>query len=143
MIDSTDLPNIDINAIATDLNGKADTDLSNVSNTAGFRKLVELYNNGTSFYKIYKEYNPQDGSYVGKWCEQGGQISYPSPTWYSVTFLKPFVDTNYLVYGTYIAPADNFSNATLGITKSSPSLCYITVYGVGFTADWYACGYIS
>lgn len=33
MVDSTNLPNVDINQIATDLNGKADVDLTNVNDT--------------------------------------------------------------------------------------------------------------
>lgn len=33
MVDSTNLPNIDINQIVTDLNGKADVDFTNVNNS--------------------------------------------------------------------------------------------------------------
>ena len=49
----------DIDALATDVNGKLDRDCSN----ALFTHLVETYVNGTSWYRIWS-----DG-----FCEQGGQ----------------------------------------------------------------------
>lgn len=40
MIDSTNLPEVDINAIATDLNNKADRDLSNMSASVSAKSLI-------------------------------------------------------------------------------------------------------
>lgn len=71
----------DIDAIATDLNGKADVDLTNCTKP----HIVETYVNGTSWYRVYS-----DG-----WCEQGGQVSLNDATSTAVTFLKPFLNTNY------------------------------------------------
>ena len=51
---------VDIDEIATDLNGKADVDLSNCTKP----HIVETYVNGTSWYNIYSN----------GWCEQGGAI---------------------------------------------------------------------
>lgn len=45
-------------------------------------RIVETYSNGTSWYRVYS-----DG-----WCEQGGQSNLANGT---VTFLKPFANTNY------------------------------------------------
>jgi hypothetical protein len=87
---------VDIDDIATDLNGKADVDLTNTSpsssfastlDTAGIRTIVETYSNDWSWYRVYS-----DG-----WCEQGGQAT--ASTNYSasgtVVFLKEFRDTKY------------------------------------------------
>jgi hypothetical protein len=81
---------VDIDEIATDLNGKADVDLSNTNlstfatkmNTAGIRTVIETYSNGTNWYRIYS-----DG-----WCEQGGISTGAMPE--TVTLLKPYKDTN-------------------------------------------------
>jgi hypothetical protein len=73
---------VDIDEIATDLNGKADTDLSNVPTSKAI--LEESYVNGTSWYRVYS-----DG-----WCEQGnfsGNFTSNS----SVALLKNYKDTNY------------------------------------------------
>lgn len=91
--------NVDINQIATDLNGKADKDLMNIDlnnafstalNTAGIRTVVETYNSGTSWYRVYS-----DG-----WCEQGGYLYQPGAAveaYHTVTFLKPFINNLYYI----------------------------------------------
>lgn len=92
---------VDIDEIATDLNRKADVDLSNVSTTSGFRKLVEVYNNGTSWYKVFNEYDPSTGALIGKWGEQGGMLSLTYKTRaytdITITLLKEMIDTNYSI----------------------------------------------
>lgn len=122
---------VDIDEIATDLNGKADTDLSNVPTSKGI--LSESYVNGTSWYRVYS-----DG-----WCVQGGYnagTSNPS----SVVFLKPFIDANYSLVGQSLNIGDYYfvlrSNKTsTGFTAS--------VRGSNSTTtgaySWEACGYIS
>lgn len=88
-------------ALQTALNGKADVDLSNVSTTSGFRRLVEVYNNGTSWYKVFNEYDPTTGTLIGKWGEQGGMLSLTYKTRaytdITITLLKEMVDTNYSI----------------------------------------------
>lgn len=90
---------VDIDNIVTDLNGKADIDLSNVTvtnsfatvlNNAGIRTVVESYRNGTSWYQIWSD---------GK-IEQGGiadRGSYKGSGNFTVALLKPFSDTSYSV----------------------------------------------
>jgi hypothetical protein len=89
---------VDIDEIATDLNGKADVDFGNVNNTnniaathlntAGIRTVIETYVNGTSWYRVYS-----DG-----WCEQGGRSS--GATGRVVSLLKHYANTNYIVLTT-------------------------------------------
>lgn len=129
---------VDIDEVMTDLNGKADVDLTNVTNTSGFRKLVELYKNGTSWYKVFREYDPSTGNLIGLWCEQGGVVSADT-----ISFLKTYVDTNYNLQltignndtGAYQHKNYPYSKTTTGFTTSGAT---------GFTVkDWRACGYIA
>jgi len=108
---------VDIDEIATDLNGKADKDLSNVSNTSGFRKLIELGNNGTAGYKIFREYDPQTGNYVGLWCEERGETEGTAGE-RNIHFTNTFKDTNYyvgLVWGT----TNSFNSAGVSVQNMS------------------------
>ena len=126
---------VDIDEIATDLNGKADTDLSNVPNSKGI--LTESYVNGTSWYRVYS-----DG-----WCEQGGEIATSAYEWLYITFLKAFINANYTI------TAMSNGNSTGGYfkypiydTKTASSIRILNSYaGGGYpgTVSWYACGYIS
>ena len=77
---------INIDNVMTDLNGKADKDLSNVPNSKGI--LVESYVNGASWYRKYS-----DG-----WCEQGS-LYHRGDTlgWHTINLLIPFVNTNYSI----------------------------------------------
>ena len=117
---------VDIDEIATDLNGKADTDLSNCTKPY----ITETYVNGTSWYRVYS-----DG-----WCEQGGRATISS-YYANITFLKQFVDTNYNIgfaqngfsEDTYCANVDNFTNSTMQLRfRGGGTFCF-----------WQACGYIS
>lgn len=136
---------VDIDEIATDLNGKADTDLSNISNTSGFRKLVEVYNNGTSWYKVFREYNPQNGSYVGLWCEQGG-ITAVSTALATVNFLKTFRDTNYTINlaNSYIGDSGGGATSSGDVSSKTTSSMQISqVNGSNRGTYWEAKGYIN
>ena len=129
---------VDIDEIAADLNGKADVDLTNVSNTSGFRKLVEIYNNGTDWYKVYNEYNPSTGVYIGQWCEQGGETTNVT----SVSFLKLFTNANW-----------SFTTGTVSTSSNSYGYNYIknkTASGFDWSAKnasitqiWRAEGYLA
>lgn len=116
---------VDIDEIATDLNGKADTDLSNCTKPY----ITETYVNGTSWYRVYS-----DG-----WCEQGGRATISS-YYANITFLKQFVDTNYNIgfaqngvsEDTYCANVNNFTNSTMQLRfRGGGTFCF-----------WQACGYI-
>jgi hypothetical protein len=108
-----------------DLNGKADIDLSNCTKP----HIVEIYNNGTSWYRVYS-----DG-----WCEQGGRATISS-YYANITFLKQFVDTNYNIgfaqngfsEDTYCANVQDFTNSTMRLRfRGGGTFCF-----------WQACGYI-
>lgn len=95
--------------------------------------VVETYQNGTSWYRVYS-----DG-----WCEQGGFIPRGNGTSGTIAFLKPFSNTNYIVVSnTGNDAANNFfivdtlaskTNSTVNWYKSANGLC----------GDWQACGYIE
>lgn len=82
-----------INTGDQDLSKLADINLSNITSTAktnlnnaGVRTIVSNYLNGSSWYRVWS-----DG-----WIEQGGRALTPSAP-ATVTLLKPFSNTNYLV----------------------------------------------
>ena len=72
---------VDIDEIATDLNGKVDK-----SSLVEAKVVIETYSSGSSWYRIYS-----DG-----WCEQGGEAQINSDG-QTVTLLKNFIDTNYYI----------------------------------------------
>ena len=125
---------VDIDEIATDLNGKADTDLSNVPNSKGI--LEESYVNGTSWYRVYS-----DG-----WCEQGGTFTGTFNNASTFSLLKAFKDTNYTIVGN----AHNSSNLSATwscVTKGQDYFTGETSRGTSSnyaytTLDWVAYGYI-
>ena len=117
--------------------GKADIDLSNVPASKGI--LVESYVNGTSWYRVYS-----DG-----WCEQGGSTGLQGGDSYTrttITFLKPFANTDYT-----ITSSPNKYSTQNGLSQAYPPFIYTKntntcVFG-GFCwtdgFDWQACGYIN
>lgn len=132
--------NVDLSNLSATGEAKfANPNLSNVTGTSGFRKLVEVYNNGSSWYKVYDEYDPTTGAFIGKWCEQG---SYGEGVTYnaSITFLKEFVDANYMLEGAgfwidSICQQMVYDKVATGFkTTSSARNCY--------TNWWKASGYI-
>lgn len=150
MPDSSSASNIeiDINQIATDLNGKADTDLSNTSpassfatllNNAGIRTVVETFKNGTEWYRVYS-----DG-----WCEQGGFIDRDDPRWVSneieITFAKVFVDTNYSIFAN--AKQQEYGYSVVAVSAYTTTGCKFAsaedTHGTADPFNWEAKGYIS
>ena len=129
----------DIDAIATDVNGKADRDLNNtlltsyfaeLMNTVGIRTVVETYVNGTTWYRVYS-----DG-----WCEQGGIIS-TNTNPYTLTFSKPFKDTNYQIFKNIQLDSSQGTDVRgtmfFNLTRTSA-----TTYTWNGKENWQACGYI-
>lgn len=124
---------VDIDEVMTDLNGKADADLSNCTKP----HIVETYVNGTSWYRVYS-----DG-----WCEQGGFTNPVSADYQvcQIVFLKPFIDTNYYFNSRYISTS--WATATVGVVSDTDrqttgvKIWNYSQYSSG--AYWQACGYIS
>lgn len=121
----------DIDAIATDLNGKMDKDGINATASV----CVESYQNGSSWYRVYS-----DG-----WCEQGGVYTSGN----TLTFIKPFKDTNYNIQAKPI----NWHAGGIALCAVKTSTTYATLYygwsnnnsqfnGWWNSTDWQACGYI-
>lgn len=140
--------NVDINQIATDLNLKADKDLTNIApntgillnwlNTDGIRTVVETYSSGSSFYRVYS-----DG-----WIEQGGVYSgsYTADGIYTITLLKAMSSADY--YYTALGQA-NGSSATSNWGTGAPYLSTRTTTSFQIISDaiqfstgmsWYVCG---
>lgn len=99
------------------------------------KRLITNYVNGTSWYRVWS-----DG-----WIEQGDSGCYANAA--SVTFLKAFRDTNYLVTGN---PAGNASQPNPNGQDSTCFVKYATYLGIysacnmnGTTmyVSWTACGY--
>lgn len=90
---------VDIDEIATDLNGKADKDLANINygsmrsalNSDDIPYIIGTYRNGFSWHNIYS-----DG-----WVEQGGRFKTESGTGYKdINLLVEMADTNFDIYVT-------------------------------------------
>ena len=124
---------VDIDEVVTDLNGKADVDLTNVPSSKGI--LTESYVNGTSWYRVYS-----DG-----WCEQGGvSQSAGDQTTNTISLLKNYTDTNYYILFAQNAGVEGpYTNGCTAKNKTTNS--FALVYRTGGTASfyWQACGYIS
>lgn len=127
---------VDIDEVVTDLNGKADTDLTNCTKP----HIVETYQNGTSWYRVYS-----DG-----WCEQGGFVNNNTAI-KQITLLKSYSNTNYSVVALskYSRTDDTLYQPHVdGFTNSS---FYLASYGErggatntnGEPVLWRACGYIN
>lgn len=84
-----------LSGLITSINNKANVSLDNVATTSGFRKLVDSYSSGASWFKIFKEYNSA-GNLVGQWCEQGSMNQQTSRDT-QVTLLVNYKDTNYSI----------------------------------------------
>jgi hypothetical protein len=99
--------------------------------------IVETYENGSSWYRVYS-----DG-----WCEQGGIVSsvdyYNSKT---ISFAKTFSDTNYCLSITCKTNSNQVVNASTTLQVYNYSDSQANVFNVSTTsinAYWRACGYIS
>jgi hypothetical protein len=122
---------VDIDEIATDLNGKVDkSDLQEC-------QVVIEYQGKNSWYRVWS-----DG-----WCEQGGNNFNIPSTDISIYFLKPFKDTSYtIITEVTITGASSYGEGVSVHSKFNDHfLChgYHSVAVTAVTADWYACGFIE
>lgn len=118
---------VDIDEIATDLNGKADVDLTNCTKP----HVIETYSNGASGYRIWS-----DGL-----IEQWGEVSLStSPA--SVNLFKTYSDTDYQIhiqnYYIYSAAADVRAAYVYSKTTSNFQIGTIST---STTANWMTLGY--
>ena len=120
--------------------------LSNVLHTSGYRPLIEVYHSGTEWYKVFAEYDPSTGNFVGNWCEQGGKITDTTAGAGNVKtyFHKPYSNTNYTItLGNYSSYGSDFAPLYISIQEKANDY-FKTTYGSGASPnkDWYACGYL-
>lgn len=138
---------MDWSAWASSLQGKANTDLSNVDKVSllGLRKLVEVSDTSLmpSWYKVFEEIQP-DGS-IKKWCEQGSVITPNSTGTATYNYAKPFADDNYLLFKQYLrktTATDSASQRLLAIYKVDAT-SYSNYDVSGSPYSWQAMGYIN
>lgn len=123
---------IDVDNIVTELNNKVDK-----SDLAEVQVIVEEYNNGNSWYRIWSN----------GWCEQGG-VYYAGSSIAGnniLTFLQPFSNTNYTVLAMPIHSTADASGYAIyekypARTVSETVLRFPSNL---FGYAWYACGYIN
>lgn len=121
-----------LNQVNAGLATKVDLDGSN----ATFPHITETYSNGTSGYNVYSN----------GYCEQWGEFTSSDMT---VTFLKPFIDTNYNInvgYYDYSSPDDANYASVQWRNKTVSTVRFQASYGgvlYATTVDWCARGYIS
>jgi len=114
-----------------DLSGKANIDLSNCTKPY----VVETYVNGTEWYRVYS-----DG-----WVEQGGRFSSADKANTTVTFLRPFANTDYTpIVGQQFGVNGQTQYRTFNIsTISSDSMVVHNATNGTNTCIWMACGYVA
>ena len=123
-------------AIEVDLSGKADIDLGNTTDNIDY--VIESYNDGTNWYRIYKS----------GWIDQGGIYTRSvSTNWNTtITFLKPFKEADYNIQISAAGLAgdklgehgENIENKT---TTSFSYYYYTGASGDGTAGmHWRACG---
>ncbi len=121
---------MDIDNIVTDLNGKADINLANVTTTSGLRRLISSYINTTSvastYYKIFQEY--QDDGSVKYWCEQQISSSIGSST--TISLLYPSAIRCVSV----IRNAETVGSVTYATTFTTEIVSSWTIYSTSSTA---------
>ena len=117
-----------------------------------YRELVKIYNNGSSWYKIYKEYNPITGAYAGIWAECGDLYYAGSTTAGDHTIAFPFVaddyqftNTNYTFTPNIIHNNNNGNSATCyeKYTERTKTTAILHVMTAFFGYAWTACGYVE
>lgn len=120
---------IQVDNIATELNGKADIDLSNTS----LVRIKETYTNGKSGYMVYSN----------NFCKQWGWIGSASANAHTtITLLKKYKDTNYSVLLTYNTTSTAVAGGTqVGVAKMTASNFAIGCQGGSIA--WRAYGYIA
>jgi hypothetical protein len=123
---------INFGAITEALNDKADRDLNNM--TANIDYVVESYDDGTNWYRVYKS----------GWLEMGGYVfcTIGAASGNVVTFLKPFINTKYTIVTTCVDRVD--ANAGANYKTETSFATAVSLPGDSWlnnlAVNWYACG---
>lgn len=139
---------VDIDEIATDLNNKADVDLTNVSavnmttamENSNTPVIIETYNYNNSWYRIWSN----------GWCEQGGQTTTDTNvSSITVNLLKEFADTSYSLQTQYFSIGGTsgytYSDRTIAISTTSFTITNSNDYLADGSrySKWKAEGYLA
>jgi hypothetical protein len=92
--------------------------------------LIESYSSGKSWYNVYSN----------GWCIQGGRINPNIGTLGTVTFLKPFKNTNYTVVSNQTTDTPYIFSMT---NRRSPSTCTWYKESALIDGEWIAFGFIK
>lgn len=97
--------------------------------------VIDTYANGTSWYRVWSDH----------WCEQGG-VQYRTSTTNTVSFLKPFQNTNYTITNAILkdnngAVVDLAYSMCIGAKTTTGFDFYSQT--TSYNLSWYACGYIT
>lgn len=116
-------------------NDKLDRDFSN--KPSNIQYVVETYDDGNgNGYRVWSN----------KWCEQYGVRS-GTAGWYTITFLKPFRDSNYILTGSVVDIDNNADIQSFGTyNKTSVGVQVVNGLGGGFfgtQVSWKAEGFID
>ena len=118
-------------------NNKLDRDFSN--KPSNIQYVVETYDDGNgNGYRVWSN----------KWCEQYGVRS-GTAGWYTITFLKPFRDSNYILTGSVVDINYDYGTQNFGtVDKTSTSVKVCNSYGPGESfyggqVSWKAEGFID
>lgn len=127
---------VDIDEIATDLNGKADVDLSNCTKPY----VIETSPKSIlpNWWRIWSN----------GWCEQGGFHTENQNTgWSTINLLKNYTNTDYEAFiqtiNSYNASSSNFSTGTMCIKDKTTSSFMHYYYTAADGYDWKAEGYLA
>ena len=106
-----------------------------VSSLRTVHAVIDTYQNGTSWYRVY-----DDG-----WCEQGGRNAVSGDGNYTVNLLKSFRDTNYSLtqWSGFQSTISNQYNNGLVVTSMTDSSFTYNSYDYNSTLFWQACGYLA
>ncbi|MBR3603327.1 MAG: hypothetical protein IKL48_01335 [Elusimicrobiaceae bacterium] len=108
---------------------KANADFSNIP--PAYNYVVESYSDEDgNWYRVWKS----------GWLEQGGIVPTGSNTYVSVSFLKPFADTNYYVSVPSLQDNSTVQSVWGAITAKSESNTYFKTLSLAYVRKYYACG---
>lgn len=132
------------------MQGKANIDLSNVTQSSGLRRLIEVSDSSLSpsWYKVFEETNPQTGE-VLKWCEQGGYII-AETTSATIQLLKEYRNMDFTVLSGFGGTTANDTGGvatTSELQARSSSSWSTSSFGIscvkGATLHWESKGYVK
>lgn len=119
----------DIDNFQEQINNKLDNDMGNLN--ANIDYLVDAYDNGTQWYRLYKN----------GWCEQGGVWTTANASYnaYYVSLLIPYKTNTYTAIAMPGYTSNNLYTPQVGSRTTTGIQFYYVYNSTGF-ANWYACG---